>query len=258
VTSCSGATTCGTNGATYEECETTLNGVCQSIYYYSSTGVEYVCSSCSDCSAAASDMTSYCSSQTTTTSCSGAVTCGSNGATYEECETVSDGSCTSIYYYATTGVEYVCNSCADCSTAAADMTSYCSSQTTTTSCGSATTCGSTGVTYEECEVVADGVCSSIYYYSSNGVEYACNSCSDCTTAYDDMTSYCSSLSTTTTCGTSTACGSNGLTYEWCENETSGTCTSIYYISSNDVEYACNSCSDCTAAYDDMVSYCSTQ
>jgi hypothetical protein len=259
VTSCGSAISCGTNGATYEECETTKNGACEEIYYYASTGVEYVCNSCSDCSAASSNMSSYCSSQTTTTSCSSLGSCGSNGATYEECETTTGGVCSSIFYYASTGAEYACNSCSDCSAAYSNITSYCSSQSTTTSCSSLGSCGSNGATYEECETTTGGVCSSIYYYASTGAEYVCNSCSDCSAAYSEIQSYCSSQTTTSsTCGTATSCGSHGATYNWCEDLSNGSCTYIYYYTSTGQEYACSSCSDCSAAYSEVSSYCSTQ
>ena len=88
------------------------------------------------------------------------------------------------------------------------MESHCSSQTTMTSCGSATACGNTGVTYQECETSTGGSCTSIYYKTSDGQSYNCNSCSDCSTASSSLTSYCSSP--TARRGGSSTCGSGYL------------------------------------------------
>jgi hypothetical protein len=188
---------------TYQECTTSNSGTCESIQYKLSNGNVYTCASCSDCTAAVQSLDTYCQGQgTPTTTCTSWATCGSSSLSYETCTTSLNGSCQSIYYETTDGYTYTCNSCGDCSSAVSSMQSHCTSQTTMTSCNSATACGSTGVTYQECETSTGGSCTSIYYTTTDGHSYTCNSCSDCTSASSSLQSYCSSLQGTT-CGTST-------------------------------------------------------
>ncbi|HTQ44254.1 MAG TPA: hypothetical protein VMI75_15950 [Polyangiaceae bacterium] len=202
-TSCTSSVPCGSSGMSYEECTTSNTGGCESIQYKLSNGVAYTCASCSDCTAAVQSLDTYCQNQgTSTTTCTSWATCGTSSLTYETCTTSLNGSCESIYYETSDGYTYDCNSCGDCSSASSSMESHCASQSSTTSCGSATACGNTGVTYEECETSTGGSCTSIYYSTSDGQSYYCNSCSDCSTASADLTSYCSSLEGQT-CGSST-------------------------------------------------------
>jgi hypothetical protein len=153
----------------YEMCTTSLNGVCQSVYYETSDGYTYNCNSCGDCSSASTSMNDHCATQSTSTTCGAATSCGSTGVTYEQCETTTGGSCTSIYYQTTDGQLYTCNSCSDCTTASSSLQSYCSSLTGTT-CGASTCtsgylcCNCSGT--EEC--LSDG--GGLYTCSSYGCQ----------------------------------------------------------------------------------------
>lgn len=208
--SCTSSVPCGSSGLTYEECTTTgTGGACESIQYKVSSGQTYTCASCSDCTAAVDSLDTYCQNQgTATTNCTSWATCGSSSLTYETCTTSLNGACQSVYYQTSDGNTFDCNSCGDCSSASSSMQSYCASQATMTSCGSATACGNTGVTYEECETTTGGTCTSIYYTTTDGQTFTCNSCSDCSAASSSLSTYCASL-TGTTCGTST-CSSGYL------------------------------------------------
>ncbi len=126
TTTCQTAVACGST-ETYSECTTTTKGVCSLVYYEASDGTTYDCASCSDCTAASEDITSYCDTLPATT-CGAATMCDPFGFyTYSICTTTENGVCTSVTYEATSGQDYTCASCSDCSAAAADMTSYCSS-----------------------------------------------------------------------------------------------------------------------------------
>jgi hypothetical protein len=60
MASCSAAVPCGTSGATYEECVTTLSsGGCEAIAMTTSTGQTFACAGC-DCTQAAQELASYC------------------------------------------------------------------------------------------------------------------------------------------------------------------------------------------------------
>jgi hypothetical protein len=181
---------CGSTGVTESFCEETQGSACLAAYYEASNGVSYSCASCSDCGTASSDMSSYCASLTESTSCSSAVSCGSDGVTDTFCETLVGGTCSSAYYTTSSGEEYVCASCSDCSSAVSSLDSYCSSMQTTESCGSSTSCGSLGYTYQVCEVISNGSCSELWYATSTGQTYVCSSCSDCSTAETELDSFC--------------------------------------------------------------------
>jgi hypothetical protein len=100
----------------------------------------------------------------------------------------------------------------------------------TTSCGSQSACGSTGVTYDLCTTSQGGSCVSEYYATTDGQQYTCNSCSDCSAAVTSLNSYCASLSGTT-CG-ATTCTSGNLCC---------TCTGVQQcLSSNGGTYTCAS------------------
>lgn len=209
VETCTSSVPCGSSGLSYEECTTTgSGGACESIRYKVSDGHDYTCASCSDCTAAVQSLDTYCQDQgTATTNCTTWASCGSSSLSYETCTTSLNSSCESVYYETTDGFTYTCNSCSDCSSAWSDMQSHCTSQTSMTSCGSATACGNTGVTYQECETSTGGSCTSIYYTTTDGETFTCNSCSDCSSASSSLSSYCSSLSGTT-CGSSTCTSGN--------------------------------------------------
>jgi hypothetical protein len=207
VTTCSSAVSCGSD-LTYQQCTTTNDGACQSMVYQVSNGATYQCASCSDCSEAVSQLDSYCASQgNPTTTCGSSVSCGSEGETYSECTTSSaSGVCQSIAYEVSSGTTYTCASCTDCSAAYESLTNYCAEETTpTTTCGTASACGTGGATYSSCETDLGSTCQSISYETSTGEVYDCASCSDCTTALDDVIAYCDTLTSTVTCNPT--CGS---------------------------------------------------
>ena len=228
VTSCSAAQACGTTGLTFQECTTvsTSTGMCSGIAYNVSNGTSFDCASCGDCSAAVSSLDTFCQGGgTPTTTCGSASACGSNGYTYDLCTTSLNGVCQSMYYSTTSGQTYQCAACGDCTAAGTSVGSYCASMSQTTSCGTASACGNTGVTYDLC-TTSTGSCTSEYYSTSDGQQYTCNSCSDCSAAVTSLNSYCASLNTlacgTTTCTTGNLCctctgvqqclSSNGGTY----------------------------------------------
>lgn len=208
--SCTSSVPCGGSGLTYEECTTTgSGGVCEQIRYKVSDGNVYTCASCSDCTAAVNSLDTYCQNQgNPTTNCTNWATCGTSSLSYETCTTSLNGACQSIYYETSDGYSYTCNSCSDCSSASSSMENHCAAQTTSTSCGSSSACGNTGVTYEQCTTTTGGSCTSIYYSTSDGNTFTCNSCGDCSSASSSLSSYCASLSGTT-CG-STTCTSSDL------------------------------------------------
>jgi hypothetical protein len=145
----------------------------------------------------------------------------------------ASGACQSTTYEATDGTTYACASCGNCTSAGEAMESHCESLSApTTSCDSTFACGTGGVTYQECTSDTGGACQTAWYQTSDGQEYSCNTCSDCTTAYDDVTSYCDTLGSTgqqcgsTTCGSAaTCCDCSGtpVCYTLIDGET---CTSI--------------------------------
>jgi hypothetical protein len=258
---CAAKTACGSTGLTQQEC-TTLgpDGQCSSIEYKTSDGKTFACNGCS-CMTAEEQLSAYCANPGTgnpVTTCTSAVSCGQE-LTYQQCTTTNGGVCVSSVYKVSSGQTYPCASCNDCASATDEVESFCSSQgNPTTSCTSSVACGSGGQTYSECTTTSvAGVCQSIMYELSGGGGYTCASCTDCTLAYDDLTSYCDSQNPTTSCSTSSPCGSGGATYDSCTTSIGSTCQSIDYETSTGVVYDCNSCNDCAAAYDDILSYCAT-
>jgi hypothetical protein len=278
---------CG-NGNTLQVCtKSDSSGTCKEAGYVVGTQTIY-CASCADCSAAAAQADQLCgtlavgdgggggdagtghdgasgsdSGGTTDagkgTTCSPKVACGTKG-TYEECTTVNTGgACTSIDYQTSDGHTFTCAGCTSCDAAAQALSEYCAGSTgnPTTTCGSSVTCGSEGYTYALCTTTSSsGTCQSESYEATSGVTYTCSSCGNCATAAQEMSSYCASMTTpTTTCGSSYSCGPNGATYYECTTDTGSTCTSADYETSDGQIYSCNSCSDCTSAYDSVVSYC---
>jgi hypothetical protein len=232
TTTCSAAIACGSGGLTYEQCTTSNAGACKSIEYRVSNGAVYTCASCSSCSAADQQLTSYCANQgTPTTSCSSSTTCGSNGLTYTQCTTYSaGGTCESSTYEVSNGTAYTCASCSNCTSAYDSVQSYCSSQVSpTTSCSTSYACGSTGATYYTCTTSTGSTCDSITYETSTGNSWQCATCSDCTSAYDNMTNYCASLNGascgTTTCGSTATCCDCSGTYECISIPAGYTCAS---------------------------------
>lgn len=259
---CSAKTACGTTGVTYEQCTTLgVDGTCASIDYQTSDGHKFACAACTSCEAAAQELSQYCADPGSggVTTCAAGIGCGTGGLTYQQCTTTSAGACSSMSYKVSDGQTYTCAGCNDCSAAYDQVQSFCASQgNPTTSCTSPISCGSNGETYSECTTSNGSACASIEYQATTGVSYTCASCTDCTTAYDDMVNYCNSLETpTTSCGTAYACGSSGATYYECTTDLGSTCESINYETSTGEVYDCNSCSDCTSAYDSVVSYCDT-
>jgi len=149
-TTCSGQVPCGSDGSTYQECTTVQNGACSQVTYQTSDGQSFSCTGCSDCSSAVTQLESYCGEETSDagsggTTCGSAVTCGSNGTTYQACTTTDGtGACTQIVYETSDGQSFSCNGCSDCSSAAQELSSYCSGSGSSSGgqqCGSVT-CGS--------------------------------------------------------------------------------------------------------------------
>ncbi|HEX8794651.1 MAG TPA: hypothetical protein VF765_27080 [Polyangiaceae bacterium] len=262
---CSAPQACGTGGRTYEECTNlSTSGQCEAIVYKTSDGHSFTCPGCTSCSAAAQQLASYCASTggdggTGHETCSSSVPCGSSGMTYDECTTTgSNGECQSIQYKLSNGNLYTCASCSDCTAAVQSLDTFCQDQgMATTSCTSWATCATSSISYETCTTSLNGVCQSIYYETSDGMTYDCNSCSDCSTASTNMENHCASQESMTSCGSATTCGSTGVTYEQCETTTGGSCTSIYYSTTDGQTFTCNSCSDCSSASSSLSSYCAS-
>ena len=88
----------------------------------------------------------------------------------------------------------------------------------TTSCAAPSACGTSGVTTEECTVTnAAGACAQLLYRTSDGHQFACASCSSCTSAQQQLSAYCAQAAPmpTTTCASPVACGATGATYDLC-------------------------------------------
>lgn len=229
-TTCGSALSCGNTGYTYQQCTTLTNGACTGIAYQVSNGLTYQCNGCNDCSAALQQVASYCQNTTPTTSCTSWTTCGTSSLSYESCTTSAGGACQAMYYETSDSQTFSCNTCSDCSAAVTNMEAHCTAQTTTTSCGSATACGSTGVTYQLCETSTGGTCQSEYYSTTDGHTYTCSGC-DCTTASATLGTYCASLGSFA-CGTGTCtsgqlcCNCSGT--EECLSSNGGTYTCSSY------------------------------
>jgi hypothetical protein len=274
---CDPPTACGTHGGGMSKCVTNdANGVCASTAYEVG-GQSFNCHSCLDCTEARSQAETACltsgggdggtgSSSGASSGggdCSAKAACGASGITYQECTVLTpSGACASIAYKTSDGKDFACAGCANCQTAAAQLSQYCSTSggKPTTTCSSAIACGSGGVTYQQCTTTNAGVCESIQYRVSNGSVYTCASCGDCSSATSQLTSYCSSQGNpTTSCSSPTTCGSNGLTYKECTTYSAGSaCISAEYQVSDGATYACAGCGNCTSAYDSVASYCASQ
>ena len=163
TTACTTWATCGTSSVQYEECTTSLNGVCQSMYYATSDGNSFQCTGCGNCSSAGTSMETYCASMTQTTSCGSASACGSTGVTYDLCTTSQAGSCVSEYYSTSDGQSYTCSACSSCSTAVTSLNAYCATL-------SGLTCGTTTCATGDICCTCTGVQQCL---SSNGGTYIC-------------------------------------------------------------------------------------
>lgn len=256
---CSLASACGTAGRSYQTCTTVgAAGVCSSIEYKTADGQDFACVGCSNCTTAAANLQSYCAGETTgSVSCTAPVACGETGTTYELCTTTNAGACTEMQYKLSNGTVYTCASCGDCSEALSSLDSYCNQSTTpTTSCTSWATCGTSSLSYERCTTSANGACESVYYVTSDGQMYDCNSCGDCSSALSSMDSYCASMSTSTSCGTYVTCGTGGVEYEFCTTSAGGSCESEYYSTTDGETFSCSGC-DCSTAVADLDNYCAS-
>lgn len=265
-TTCAAANPCGTSTVKYQECTTVgATGECASIAYRTTDGHTFTCSSCTSCTSAEQQLSSYCGSTMDmgtdaggpVTTCDSAVSCGS--LTYQECTTSTNGACDSIAYQVSDGATYACASCGDCSAATSQLDDYCASQSQpTTTCGTSYDCGTGGLTYSECTTTSGGVCQSIEYQLSSGGGYTCASCSDCSAALDDVSSYCTSQSNgSTSCGGATACGTGGVTWSQCTTDTGSTCDDQYYSTTDGQTFACAACGDCSVAVSSLDSYCAS-
>ena len=264
---------CGANGSTYTECSTPASGGCSN-FQYSANGQTQTCNTCTGCAQALQTVLTACLSEPIDGGgsdggdsgvCSAPVACGSGGRTYEECTIVgAGGSCVSIDYRTSDGHNFSCPGCQSCAGVAENLQSYCATPpgdggTGKTACSTSVACGNTGTTYEECTTTASGGgCESIEYKLSNGLSYACASCSNCSAAQQELDAYCSGTDNpTTNCTSWATCGSSSLEYEECTTSVNGTCESIYYQTSDSEMFQCNSCGDCGAALSSMESYCAS-
>lgn len=233
-TTCTPSQPCGSTGSSYQQCTTTsTGGACLGISYKLSNGITFQCASCGDCSGAVSSLDSYCQGGgTPMTTCTASATCATSDLTYQECTTTLNGTCTGMYYQTSDLQTFTCAACGNCSAASGSMESYCSSMSTMTSCGSPTACGSTGVTYQSCTMTQSGSCTEAYYSTSDGNQFTCNSCSDCSSAITSLDSYCASLGGTA-CGGLTCssgylcCNCSGA--DQCLSSNSGTYTCATYL-----------------------------
>ena len=140
-TTCSAPESCGATGLTSQICTTMTNGVCTQIAYETSSGEQFPCNGCNDCTAAASDLAAYCKpGGTGGTTCGSSVACGATGVTYDACTTTDGtGACSAIQFRTSDGRSFTCASCADCTQATTELSSYCAGLSGGGSCG-ATTC----------------------------------------------------------------------------------------------------------------------
>jgi hypothetical protein len=154
TTACTAWEACGDSATLqYEQCTTSLDGTCETIYYQSSDSQMFTCNSCGDCSAALTSLESYCNSTVTpVTNCAAPAACGSGSVTYELCTTTTGSTCTSEYYSTSDGNTFTCSGC-DCTTAGSQLSTYCASLNTS-NCNPACTTGNicclcnSGTTYE--------------------------------------------------------------------------------------------------------------
>jgi len=197
-TTCLAPASCGSSGLTYSECTTTdRQGACASIAYQVSNGTSYTCASCGDCSAAISQLDTFCAEQSPTTVCAASSPCESSPLTFQTCTTSLGGTCQSVAYHTSDGQTFTCAACGDCTSAVSSLDAYCNAQTTpTTTCGSTTACGIGGATYQLCTTSQGPVCDSVAYTTSTGKTFTCSSCSSCTAALTSVETYCASLTST--------------------------------------------------------------
>jgi hypothetical protein len=193
--------------------------------------------------------------------------CGSNGQTYQVCTTQPSGGCANITY-SVGSQSWSCSSCGNpgCSSAAESAVQAClgssgdggtgdSSVTGHQTCSSQMQCGTNGRTYQECTTTSEsGACISIDYKTSDGKAFTCPGCQNCSSAATELQNYCS-MTTTSSCSTPTNCGTTGFTYEECTTTSGGACESISYNVSNGSSFTCASCSDCTAAMQQLDNVC---
>jgi hypothetical protein len=135
----------------------------------------------------------------------------------------------------------------------------------TTTCSQSGPCGSTGVTYQSCTTYDPTLgCTDIDYKTSDGQDFDCGGCTDCTQAAQDLGSYCQSLGqsgfdagtgTTTYCSTPAACNASGTTYKECTESTGGTCTNAWYELSDGETFQCGSGCNCSQAATDAIQAC---
>ena len=265
---CSTPTACGAGGRTYQECSTLdAAGTCVTLDYKTSDGHTFTCAGCQGCATVAENLAAYCAGEAQPdsgpgmTSCSTSVSCGTSGVTYKECTTTgAGGACESIKYELSSGASYTCASCGDCGAAVTALEGACSATTApTTTCTSWSSCGSSGssLQYEECTSSLNGACQSMYYQTSDGQSFACNSCSDCTGAVSSMETYCTNQTMpTTTCSAYSACGGGGIQYELCTTTQAGNCTSEYYATTDSHTFTCSGC-NCSSAGSSLDAYCAS-
>jgi hypothetical protein len=95
------------------------------------------------------------------------------------------------------------------------------------------------------------------YLTGDGHKFHCTTCGDCTDARSLVTDWCDAQATVTTnhsqmC-TSAACPTGSRSYSFCSSTGATACT---YKGSDGTAFNCNSCSDCSAAAQEIAQWCS--
>lgn len=67
----------------------------------------------------------------------------------------------------------------------------------------------------------------------------------------------STLPPTTTCAMAAGCGNSGQNFQQCTTSSGSTCDGVAYETTGGTSFPCASCNDCSAAFDDLMSYCSS-
>lgn len=194
---CTATTACGTKGATYKQCMTSVGGKCQSSDYETSDGHVYACTACGDCTTALTEVESYCTSlptTTATTTCTVAMACGPTGLTFKECYTEMGTTCLSGDFEMSDGTVFPCPQCNCTAATLTELQSYCKSVNGAGGvCQKAAPCDASGkVTFESC-MQPTSSCESAFYRTSTGEIFPWASCTNHAVAADYLVQYCMSL-----------------------------------------------------------------
>jgi hypothetical protein len=126
-------------------------------------------------------------------------------------------------------------------------------------CSAATPCSSGGAAYELCTESA----TACYYLTSDGSQFRCNTCGDCSAALSLTQSWCQRAPASTnngtrtgeTCGQAVPCTTGvGRSIKLC---TSNGTTSCRYLTSDGTSFDCGSCANCQSAASLATSWCTS-